>query len=250
LVSRILSGAIAASCVLLLGMSSAAQQTKARQQTEPPQQAQPRQQTPPAQDNNRPPDAYDQAAQPASAPGGQYPTVPGSLVIAAGTVLLVRTNEFLPSDQNRVGDQLTGTLEQPIVVNGWVVARRGEVVMGQVKAAHKAGRVKGVSHLGVELTDITLVDGKQVPILTELWKASAGTSHGQDAATIGTVTVLGAIIGAAADWGKGAAIGAGAGAAAGIGTVLLTRGRPTELEPETPLSFRLVDPVTVDTSQS
>jgi hypothetical protein len=81
---------------------------------------------------------------------------------------------------------------------------RGQVVMGQVQLAQKAGRVKGVSQLGVELTDLTLVDGQQVPILTELWKASAGTSHGQDAATVGTTTALGAAIGAAADWGTGA----------------------------------------------
>ena len=58
------------------------------------------------------------------------------------------------------------------------------------------------------------------------------------------------MIGAAADWGRGAAIGAGAGAAAGIGAVLLTRGRPTILEPEEPLTFRLVDPVRIDTAQS
>jgi hypothetical protein len=31
--------------------------------------------------------------------------------------------------------------------------------------------------------------------------------------------------------------------------VLLTRGRPTVIPPETSLSFRLVDPVTVDTTQ-
>src|SRR5207248_11367104 len=42
----------------------------------------------------------------------------------------------------------------------------------------------------------------------------------------------------------------GAGAAAGIGAVLLTRGRPTILEPEAQLSFRLVDPVRDDTTQS
>ena len=165
-------------------------------------------------------------------------------------MLLVRINEFLSSDRNQVGDRVTAVLEQPIVVNGWVVARRGQTLIGQVEAAVKAGRVKGVSQLGIELTDLTVVDGEQRPILTELWKATGGTSHGQDAATVGTTTALGAAIGAAADWGRGAAIGAGAGAAAGIGAVLLTRGRPTVIEPETQLSFRLVDPVKVDTTLS
>src|SRR4029077_6155927 len=97
--------------------------------------------------------------------------------------------------------------------------------------------------------DLTVVDGRQLPILTELQKGSGGTSHGQDAGAIATTTGLGGGIGAAADWGRGAAIGAGAGAAAGIAAVLLTRGRPTILEPETQLSFRLVDAVRIDTTQ-
>jgi len=177
-------------------------------------------------------------------------TLPETLMVPAGTILLARINEFLSSDQNRVGDQFTAELVQPIVVNGWVVARRGQIVTGQVMAAQKAGRVKGVSQLGVELTDLTVVDGRQLPILTELSKGSGGTSHGQDAGAIATTTGLGAAIGAAADWGRGAAIGAGAGAAAGIAAVLLTRGRPTILEPETQLSFRLVDPVRVETGQA
>jgi hypothetical protein len=175
---------------------------------------------------------------------------PATLTIPAGTILQVRINDYLSSDHNQVGDRVTATLQSPIVVNGYVVARRGQALTGQVEAAQKAGRVKGTSQLGIELTDLTLVDGQQRPILTELWKGSGGTSHGADAATIGGTTALGAAIGAAAGWGTGAAIGAGAGAAAGIGAVLLTRGRPTIVGPETPLSFRIVEPVTVDTTQS
>jgi hypothetical protein len=198
------------------------------------------------------PAPYRGRATPPSGSANPQPTqpLPPTLTIPAGTLLSVRVNEFLSSDKNQIGDRLTATLDRPIVVNGWVVARRGQVVSGQVTVATKAGRVKGTSQLGLELTDLTIVDGQSLPILTEMWKASAGTSHGADAATIGGTTALGAAIGAAADWGRGAAIGAGAGAAAGIGAVLLTRGRPTEIAPETPLTFRMVDPVKVDTKQS
>ena len=178
------------------------------------------------------------------------PSLPSMLMVPAGAMLMVRINEYLSSDRNQIGDRFTAVLEQPVVVNGWVVARRGQTLLGQVKEAKKAGRVKGVSQLGIELTDLTVVDGRQLPILTELSKGSAGTSHGQDAATIGGSTALGAVIGAAADWVKGAAIGAGAGAAVGIATVLLTRGRPTEIAPETPMSFRLEDPLKIDTTQA
>jgi hypothetical protein len=215
-----------------------------------------------SQDADKPP--YSQDRPQRNAPRGEYSAaqseqpaqavqaaqaVPGNLTVSAGTIVVVRINEFLSSDKNQIGDAFTGELEQPIIVNGWVVARRGQVVTGKVKEAQKAGRVKGVSRLGLELTDLTVVDGHQVPVLTELWKESGGTTHGQDAATVVGGTGLGAAIGAAADWGRGAAIGAGAGAAAGIATVLLTRGRPTILAPETELNFRLVDPVKIDTTQ-
>jgi hypothetical protein len=186
---------------------------------------------------------YSRNAAPATPP-------PATLTIPAGTVLSVRVNEYLSSDRNQVGDRVTATLQQPVVVNGYVVARRGQMVVGQVEAAEKAGRIKGTSQLGIELTDLMTADGQSRPILTELWKGSGGTTHGADAATIGGTTALGAAIGSVADWGRGAAIGAGAGAAAGIGAVLLTRGRPTVIPPETWLTFRLKDPVTVDTTQS
>jgi hypothetical protein len=187
-----------------------------------------------------------------SAPNRPYQSqaLPDTLTIPAGTILRVRMNDYLSSDKNQIGDRFTAELLQPLVVNGWVVATRGETLVGQVKSAKKAGRVKGTSELDLELTDLSVVDGRQLPILTQLWKGSGGTSHGADAATIAGGTGLGAAIGAAADWGTGAAIGAGAGAVAGIATVLLTRGRPTIVEPEMELTFRLDDPVTVDTTQS
>ena len=74
-------------------------------------------------------------------------------------------------------------------------------------------------------------------------------SGGQQAAAIGTTTAIGAGIGAAAGGGIGAAIGATAGlAASGIG-VMLTRGRPTEVYPETMITFRLDAPVAISTAQ-
>ena len=176
--------------------------------------------------------------------------VPGTITIPAGKVIFIRLNQPLSSDHSHPGEGFTATLDQPIVVNGWVVARRGETVVGAVTSAKKAGRVKGVSQLGLTLSDITVVDGQQLPLVTELWNGSAGTSHGVDAATIAGTTGVGTIIGAAANGGEGAGIGAGAGAAAGIAAVLLTRGKPTVLGPEARLSFRIKEPVVISTENS
>jgi hypothetical protein len=176
--------------------------------------------------------------------------VPPELVLPAGTLVLVRLSDPLSSDRNNPGDSFTAVLDQPLVAQGWVVARRGQAVVGQVTAAQKAGRVQGVSQLALELTGVVTVDGSQLSVHTELVQASAGTSQGRDAAAIGTTTGIGAIIGAAAGGGEGAAIGAAAGAAAGIAGVLSTRGQPTVLYPETLLTFRLLDPATITTQQA
>ncbi len=176
--------------------------------------------------------------------------LPQTLTLAAGTVISVRTTQYLSSDQNRAGDGFSAELEQPLVVDGWVVARRGQTVLGRVVTARKAGRVKGVSQLAVEVTHLVFVDGRQVPVRTEFMQNTGGTSQGRDAHGVGAAASTGAVVGAIADGGKGAGIGAAVGAGAGLAGVLLTRGRATEIPPETLLTFQLEAPVTISTERS
>ena len=172
------------------------------------------------------------------------------LTIRPGTILTVRLNQRLSSDHSQVGDIFSATLTQPVIVQGIVVAKRGQTVAGHVVEAKKAGKVSGVSHLGIALTTLTLVDGQNVPIQSQLLVRKGPTSVGRDAAAVAATTGLGAAIGAAAGWGKGAAIGAAAGAAAGTIGVLLTRGYPTVVEPETLLTFQVTAPVTIETDRA
>jgi hypothetical protein len=176
--------------------------------------------------------------------------LPPTLTVPAGTLITVRTSQYLSSDQNRAGDGFSAEIEQPLVVDGWVVARRGQTVVGRVAVAQKAGRIKGQSQLGVEMTQLVLVDGQQLPVRTQLMQTSGGTSHGPDAAAVGTTTGIGAAIGAAANGGAGAGIGAAIGAGAGLAGVLLTRGRATVIPPETSLTFRLESPLAISTARS
>jgi hypothetical protein len=176
--------------------------------------------------------------------------LPSQLTLPAGTWLSVRTDQVLSSDRNLPGDVFTVTLAQPLVANGIVIARRGQILSGRVADAVKAGRVKGTSRLALELTDLTLADGQNLPVHTQLVQYSGGTSRGRDAAAIGTTTGIGAAVGAAAGGGAGAGIGAGAGAAASTIGVLLTRGRPTEVYPEAILTFRTQEPLTISTDRS
>jgi len=177
-------------------------------------------------------------------------SVPSMLSLPAGTLITVRTAQLVSSDRNRPGDAFTTMLEQPVVIRGWVVARQGQVVVGRVVVAQEAGRVQGLSELAVELTDLVLVDGQQVPIRTALMTGSGDTSLGRDAEIIGTTTGIGVLVGAAAGGGRGAAIGAAAGAVAGLAGILTARGQPTEIYAETVLTFRLEAPLAIFTQQS
>jgi len=140
------TGALALAVCLSVGAYAQEQQSD-QQQT---QDTQPKPSYAP-QDADKPPYSQDRPAPaaPAPAPSPQVQPLPGTLTVPAGTILLIRINEYLSSDHSRIGDQFTAVLENPIVVNGWVVARRGQVLVGQVKEARKAGRVKGTSELGV-----------------------------------------------------------------------------------------------------
>jgi hypothetical protein len=179
----------------------------------------------------------------------QDQAVPPTLHLSSGTMVSVRLNQAISTDHNRSGDAFTATLDQPVVVNGWVVARRGQTIEGRVLNALKGGRIKGTSKLEIALTRMTLVNGQQVPVHTQLVQASGGTTKGRDAQAVGTTTGVGAMIGAIAGEGEGAAIGAGIGAAGGVAGVLLTRGRPTVIPPEALLTFRLESPADISTLQ-
>jgi hypothetical protein len=187
---------------------------------------------------------------PAQAPPRAPAYVPSDITIPAGTWLTVRVNEPISSKHNHTGDSYSATLSQPLVADGYVIARRGQTLAGRVADADEGGRVKGISHLSLELTDLTLVDGQQVPVRTELSRYEAGTSHGRDAAAIAGTTGVGAAIGAAAAGGIGAAAGAGAGAIASTIGVLSTHGKETVVLPEDRLTFRTTAPITISTARA
>jgi len=204
-----------------------------------------------AQDPNSPPSTGFNANPPGDPQNGPpNEVIPPQLTLKAGTFVTVRVDQYLSSDKNLAGDGFSATLARPLVVDGVIVAQRGQTVGGRVAEAQKAGRVKGVSRLAVQLTDLTLVDGHQVRVQTQLANLTGSTSKARDAGAIAATTATGAGVGAAVGWGTGAAIGAGAGALVGTVGVLLTRGHPTVIYPESLLTFRLSAPVTFATGRA
>ena len=185
-----------------------------------------------------------------NAPGYGGYGLPAQVIMQAGTVITMRINQPLSTDHNVIGDTFSGTLVQPVVVNGIVVAQRGQTVYGRVTMVQKQ-HSDTPSRLGVELTGITLADGTQLPVKSELVNRQGGsTPGGIQAGTVVGSTAVGAAVGGAVGWGTGAAIGAGAGLVAGAAAVLLTRNHPTILYPESVLLFQVSAPVTIATGNA
>jgi hypothetical protein len=172
-----------------------------------------------------PADAYGQPQRTAAAPAATRPTygLPQQVTMKAGTFVTVRINEMLASNKNQAGDSFSGTLAQPVIVDGIVIAQRGQAIYGRVAQADK---VKGVSHLGVELTGLTLADGEQVSVHAQLISRQGGmTRPGQQAGTI-------------------------AGTTAGSAGVLTTHGHPSIFYPGTAATFQIQNPLTIATGNA
>jgi hypothetical protein len=168
-----------------------------------------------------------------------------TVTIPSGTVLAVRLRQLISTDRQSVGDAFAATLDQPIVIDGFVIADKGSNVRGKVTSLDAPGRVKGRASISLELTEINTTDGQRADIHTDTYRNEAASGNKGDVAKIGAGAVIGAVIGAIAGGGKGAAIGAGVGGAAGGGTVLATKGEDVRLTSETRLTFRLTENVTL-----
>ena len=78
----------------------------------------------------------------------------------------------MSSDRNHPGDTFTTVLAQPLVAEGWVVARAGQTAIGRVSTVQKSDHL-----LGIELGEVILVDGLQAPIRTPLLQYSLKGAH-------------------------------------------------------------------------
>ena len=190
-------------------------------------------------------------AAPAVAPAGTAAPAPSetSVRVPAGTRLVVRMIDSVNSKTNQVGDTFAASLEQPLDVNGTIVAQRGARVYGKLEEVKSAGKIKGQSELRLALTGIE-INGSTHPITTGSYEVQ-GKSRGKNTAKkVGIGAAIGGAIGAIAGGGKGAAIGAGVGAGAGTAAQVLTHGQQINVPSETVLDFTIEQPVVLPVSNA
>jgi hypothetical protein len=172
------------------------------------------------------------------------PPAPKPIVLPAGTVITVRINEALGSKTSQEGQKFTGSVSSPISKGETVVVPSGADASGVVTQAHAAGRFKGAATLGVSLNSIT-IGGRSHEIQTEVVAQQSTGKGKRTAGMVGGGAGAGALIGGLAGGGKGAAIGALVGAGAGTAGAAFTGNRDISLPAESMLSFKLLEPLTI-----
>jgi hypothetical protein len=177
-------------------------------------------------------------------PRPEPPPPPKPLVVPAETVISVVLDQAVGSKISTPGQAFSATVQRPIEVDGKVAIPKGARASGIVKDAKPAGRFKGGAVLALTLTSVTVKNADYNIQTTAPTETSKGKGK-RTAAMVGGGAGGGAVIGALAGGGKGAIIGGLIGAAAGTGGAGLTGNRDITLAAETPLTFKLVDPLEI-----
>ena len=174
-------------------------------------------------------------------PAPPQPAPSERISVPPGTILFVRMAEALDTSSAYTGQVFTATLATDLAAEGYVVARMGTTVYGQVLEANSARLGSGRSQLKLELTQI-VIGGIAIPIVTDVFDSKGKSSTRRSFRRLFGGAGLGAAIGAiAGNAGMGAAIGAVAGGALSV----VQKGDQVQIPAEAQLEFHLQQPVTL-----
>lgn len=167
-----------------------------------------------------------------------------TIAIPAETPITIVLDETLGSKTSSTGQNFSASLHTPVEINGRVIIPKGAHVTGIVRDAKSAGRFKGGAELAIALTGVN-IDGKDYELHTNTHTLVTKGKGKRTAVMVGGGGAVGALIGGLAGGGKGAAIGAAVGAGGGAAGAGLTGDREITLPAETPVTFKLTDPLEI-----
>src|SRR2546425_910969 len=196
----------------------------------------------PARPDDRP--AQD-AVRPAEPPQKTFE----ELVVSADSVIGLQNETRVTSETARVEDRVEARVTRDVRVGDRVAIPAGARALGTVTQVERGSKFKERARLGVRFHTLVLADGTRIPISTETIYRDGDSPANGSAAEIGGGAVGGAILGAVLGGAKGAAIGATAGAGGGAATVMAGDRNAVVLAPGTPMTVRILSPVTVTTER-
>jgi hypothetical protein len=172
-------------------------------------------------------------------------TPSAAVTLPQSTAIHVTLNTAVASDRNQPGDRFEATLSQPVVLGGRTVIPQGARANGVVVDARRSGRLLGHAHLQITLESIE-VGGSTYEIRT-VTDTKIGRRHGKhNLGFIGGGTGAGLLLGAIAAGGGGALVGGPIGFGVGTVAAVVTGKRDIRLPAETPVTFELAIPATID----
>src|SRR6185369_6043793 len=86
-----------------------------------------------------------------------------TVVVPAGTPVVVRLQNSISSASATPGQPFDFTLVEPLIVNGKTVAAAGANGVGRVVAARNSGRLHNAGYLRIAIASIE-IQGKQMPV--------------------------------------------------------------------------------------
>jgi hypothetical protein len=163
--------------------------------------------------------------------------IPPSARVPSGTPVTIHLLSSISSATAHSGDTFDAVLEEPMIVNGQILAERGTAVMGRVMEARRAGSDKSPGYLRVTLGSI-LLRGKSCAVRSSSSFIKAVFPHKANVAATKEMTIQGALRNAAAiepDSTNPARVEGGDRTSVAVADVTLG--------PERHLTFRLTEPV-------
>jgi hypothetical protein len=202
--------------------------------------------TPPAGSRSEPPRG--ERAPGPSAPDTVRSRRPNEIPVA--TEFDVRLQNPLSSRTAQVEDRFEATTMVDLQdEHGRVLVPAGAVMRGTVTSVTKATRLERKGSLMVSFDRLT-IDHRSYPIRATVTQALESEGIRGEAEKIGIGAGAGAILGAILGGAKGAAIGATAGAGAGTAAVVSGDRSAATLPAGTPMTVRILAPVTVTTDKN
>ena len=206
---------------------------------------------PPAQDPQPAPHAEDHATPQEPARTFEPPAKTfEELVVSTQTVIGLSTETKLSSETAHVEDRVDAKVTRDVKVGDRIAIPAGARAIGSVTQVERGGKFKERATLGIRFHTLVLADGTRLPISTETIYRYGEAPGNSSAAKVGGGAVGGAIIGAILGGAKGAAIGATAGAGGGTAAVMAGDRSNATLPAGTPMTVRILQPVTVTTEKN